>query len=336
MKVEMKELQKYGRELQFGIEKEEVNAERKKIISEIRNTTEIPGFRKGKAPEDIIEGRFGSAINEKVIRNLITSSYLKTITEQNIHPVIEPEISDVKLDESLTFKVYIEVKPDVTVKKYKGLVVKKVAPEPVTDEAVEEMLRQYEKQKEFAASVIDPEKRRAWHEKIRKHLEQINAQEARRAEENQIWKQLYEQSEVIIPDKLMEQRARQMTREQLNYMNLEGKSEEEIEKLVKDMFEKIKPVAQEQLRKFFILERIAELEKIEPTQQEIEESIERIARTSGETPAQVRKRLTESDRMDEWISDMRLNKTFKFLIDNAQVIERVVLPGEKHESRKTR
>jgi trigger factor len=117
MKVEMKELQKYGRELQFGIEKEEVNAERKKIISEIRNTTEIPGFRKGKAPEDIIEGRFGSAINEKVIRNLITSSYLKTITEQNIHPVIEPEISDVKLDESLTFKVYIEVKPDVTVKK---------------------------------------------------------------------------------------------------------------------------------------------------------------------------------------------------------------------------
>jgi len=336
MKVEIKELPKHGRQLQFSIEKEAVDAERQEIVRQLAGTADIPGFRKGKVPEHIVSTRYGDIIREKLIEHLITHSYTDAVSEHKVVPVIEPEVSDVKLDGGLSFKVYVEIKPDVTVKKYKQLVVKKTAPEPVTDEAVEEVLREWEKRKEFATSIIDPEKRKAWQEKIRQQLTQMNAQKVAREEEDQLWKQMFENSDVVVPEHLMLQRARQITRDQFSHMDLQGKTQEEIEKIAQDLLEKIKPVAEDQLKKFFILEKVAEIEHLEVSGEELDESIQRLSKTSGETVEQVKKRLEESGRMEDWKDDLKVNKTFRFLRENAQMIERVVLPGEKHEPKKSR
>lgn len=328
MKVEIQQLPKHGRKIFFEIESEKLKQEKENVIREIQQTAEVPGFRKGKVPEHVIETRYNDVIKKKVMENLITRSYLSAIKENNILPVIDPEIDDVKFEETLSFTVYVEVKPDVTVKKYKGLTVKQIEPEPVTEQMIDEVLSEWEKKKEFASSIIDPEKRTAWRKKIREQLEQLNLKKAKRQEENQIWQQLFQHSTIEIPEKLMLQRARALTEQQFNYIDTRNKSEDEIRKIASEIYEKMKPVAEEQLKKYFILDRIAEIENIEVTEEEIEQAVRQICLTSGENYQQMKKRLEETGRIHDIKDDIRIEKTFEMIKNNAQSIKKIVLPGE--------
>ncbi|MGC8804908.1 MAG: trigger factor family protein, partial [Candidatus Ratteibacteria bacterium] len=211
MKVEIQQLPKYGRKILFEIEAEKVKEKKTEIVREIQKSAEIPGFRKGKVPEHVIESRYSDVIKKNVLERIITDSYLAAVKEHNLSPVIDPEVADVKFDDTISFSVYVEIKPEVSVKKYKELVVKEVSPEPVTEQMVDEVLADWEKRKEFASSIIDPEKRAAWRKKIREQLEQLNQHRAKTQEEQQIWDQLFQNSSVEIPEKLMLQRARYLT-----------------------------------------------------------------------------------------------------------------------------
>lgn len=329
MKIDIQHLPKHGRKILFEIENEKVEQERENILREIQKTAEVPGFRKGKVPEHVIATRYSDVIKKKVIENLITRSYLAAIKDNNILPVIDPEIDDVKFENTLSFSVYVEVKPEITIKKYRELTVKQVEPESVTEQMVDEVLADWEKRKEFASSIIDPEKRTAWRKKIREQLEQISSTRARRQEEEQIWKQLFEHSSnVEIPEKLMLHRARSLTEQQFNYIDTKNKTEEEIKKIANEIYEKMKPVAEEQLKKYFILDRIAEIEKIEATDEEVDNAIKRISLTSGENYQQVKKRLEQTGRIHDIKDDIRIEKTFEMIKNSAQNIKKIILPGK--------
>ncbi len=111
-------------------------------------------------------------------------------------------------------------------------------------------------------------------------------------------------------------------------------TKEEIEKIAKDIFEKMKPVAEEQLKKYFILEKIAEIEKIDVSEDEIDQVIKRISMTSGEDFDQVKKRLTDSGRIYDIKDDIRIEKAFELIKNSAQVIKRIIVPGEENERKK--
>ncbi|MCM8764475.1 MAG: hypothetical protein NC907_03275 [Candidatus Omnitrophica bacterium] len=330
MKVEIQELPRYGRRILFEIERERINRETQDIVKRLQQTAEVPGFRKGKVPENIIISRYNEDIRKKVLENLITESYVDAVKKHNLSPVIEPEISDVKFEDTLSFSVYVEIKPEVSIKKYKELVVKEVEPEPVTEQMIDEVLSEWEKKKEFVSSVIDPEKRAAWRKKIRQQLEQISFNRSKRQEEEQIWKQLLEQCTIEIPEKQMLQRARYLTEQQLNYIDTKNKTEEEIKKIAEEIFEKMKPVAEEQLKKYFILEKIAEVEKIEVTDEEVDQAIKKIALTSGEDYHQVKNRLMDSGRIYDIKEDLKIEKTFELIKNSAQGIKKIIIPGEKN------
>ncbi len=335
MKVEIQKLPKCGRKILFEIEKEKVDRETDNIVREIQKNAEVPGFRKGKVPESVIVLRYNDAIRKRVLENLITESYINAVREYNLSPVIDPEVSDVKFGDTISFSVYVEVKPEVNIKKYKDLVVKQIEPEPVTEQMVDEVLADWEKRKEFASSIIDPEKRAAWRKKIRAQLEQISSARARRQEEEQLWKQLLQQCNIEIPEKQMLQRARYLTEQQLSYLDTQNKTKEEISKIATEIFEKMKPVAEEQLKKYFILEKIAEIEKVEVTDEEIEQAIRKISLTSGESHEQVKKHLTESGKIHEIKDDLKIEKTFELIKNWAQNIKKIIIPGEeKNEQRK--
>ncbi len=335
MKIEIQQLPKSGRRILFEIEKEKFDQERNNVVKEIQKNAEVPGFRKGKVPVSVVETRYADFIKEKVLERIITESYLQAIKEYNLTPVIDPEISEVNFGDKVSFSVYVEVKPEFTIKKYKELVVKQVEPEQVTEKMVDDVLAEWEKNKEFASSIIDPEKRMAWRNKVRQQLEQLSAERARRQEEEQIWKQLFENCTGIeVPEKQMLQRARYLTQQQLAYVDTKNKTKEEIEKIAKDIFEKMKPVAEEQLKKYFILEKIAEIEKIDVSEDEIDQVIKRISMTSGEDFDQVKKRLTDSGRIYDIKDDIRIEKAFELIKNSAQVIKRIIVPGEENERKK--
>ncbi|MCL5674264.1 MAG: hypothetical protein M1501_00770 [Candidatus Omnitrophica bacterium] len=334
MKAEIKELSKYGREIIFEVDRETIEQEKQTVVKQISNSAKIPGFRAGKVPENVIQTRYQDAIKEKLIENLVSRCYLEVTNQNKIVSIIEPEVSDVKLDTTLSFKVYVEIKPTSSVKKYKDLVVKKIEPEPVTNEDVEKVLTQYEKSKEFAISVIDPEKRKAWKEKVGRQLLEYNKQKAIQAEEDQLWEELLQNSEIEIPEKLLFQRTRKIAEEWLGYMNLKEKTKDETDRIVDDTLKKAKPYAEEQLKKYFILEKISEQENIKISQEEIDESLQKASLKSRGSVSDIKKRLEETGRMDDWKEDLKIDKTFQFIKNNSRWIEKIILPGEKNETRK--
>lgn len=102
----------------------------------------IPGFRKGKAPMQIIERYYGEGVFfEDAINELIDKTYPEALKENNIIPVDYPEIdiAQVGKEVDLTYTARITVKPEVELGQYKGIEVKKIE-YPVTDEDVEAQL----------------------------------------------------------------------------------------------------------------------------------------------------------------------------------------------------
>ena len=331
MKVEIIKKSELGRELNFIVEKEVVDETKRKILDEIKKDAEIDGFRKGKAPDDLIEKKYSSAIQEQLLRKLVTDSYINAIKENNLNSIVEPDIYDVKFDDNgnLLFKAYIEEKPDVKIEKYKEIPVKKVKPKEVTEKMVEDVLKEWEKTPEMKVALIDMEKRKAWKEKAREQLIAYSKARAEMEEEKQLWDELMKNIKFPVPEKLVNERAIRYTEEQLKAMNLENKSKEEVEKIAKEIFQKVKPMAEEDVKKYFILEKISELENINVDEKDVEERIEHISRVIGQPYEKVKEQIEKNGEMENLKEEIKIDKTFRFIKENANMIERIILPGEK-------
>lgn len=330
VRVEITKKSELGREISFVVDKRKVEEERLRIVNEIRKNAEIEGFRKGKAPETIIEKKFEKIIKEDLLNRIIPDVYIETIRKEGLTPAVEPDIFDVAFDaEGMKFKIYLEVKPDIPLKKYKGISVKRVIPEEVTEKEVEEVLAEWERNPSLASSIINPEKRRLWKEKIRNQLEAYRKIDATMKENKQLWDEIFKEIDFPVPEKMVNEEALKYTEEHLSRMNMEGKSKEEIEKIAKDIFEKVKPEAIAAVKRYLVLDKIAEIENIKAEEQDIKERIDEISRAAGEPSEQIRQKLEKSNRMEALKDEIRIHKAFKFLRDNAKFIERIILPGEE-------
>ena len=127
MKVKVKESAKCQKTLEIEVPKEVIQEEFIQCYKEIRKTAQIPGFRKGKAPREVLEQHFSDKANDKVLTNVVNGAYHEAIKKENIQSVSMPDISDVnfKKDENLTFKAKVDIRPKITLKDYKGIKVKK-------------------------------------------------------------------------------------------------------------------------------------------------------------------------------------------------------------------
>jgi trigger factor len=329
MKVEINRKNEIEVEMFFEIGKEEIEEEKKRVIKEIKKEAEVEGFRKGKVPENIIEKKFQDLIRENIFKNLVSRSYVETVKKENFTPIIEPEIYDVEFtDEKLSFKIGIELKPNVEIKKYKGIPVKKVEPKKVEEKDVENALKELEKRPEFAASIIDLEKRNMWKKRIREELEAREIEKAKIEEENQLWDQLFKNSKFILPEKLINKRASKYTEYQLRRIDLRGKTKEEIENYANEIFKIVKPYAENEVKKYFILDKIAEIENINVDEKEIDERIEIFSRNLGRPFDEIKNELLKNGEIENIRDEIRIDKAYKIVKDNINYIERIVLPGE--------
>ena len=89
----------------------------------------VPGFRKGKAPKNVVENYYGKAVFFDEAFNVLYSKHYPEILEkerENFTAVGEPELSvDDLSDEKVTLTAVVPVKPDVNIGAYKGLDIKK-------------------------------------------------------------------------------------------------------------------------------------------------------------------------------------------------------------------
>lgn len=115
--------------LEFTIEAEKFDEAMKKVYFKSAKYFNIPGFRKGKAPMQIVEKYYGDEIfYEDTFNEVVPSVYEKELKENNIDAVSHPDI-DVKQigkGQDLIFTAIVQTKPEVKLGKYKGIEIKKV------------------------------------------------------------------------------------------------------------------------------------------------------------------------------------------------------------------
>lgn len=115
--------------ISFKVEAEKFENAIKSVYSKNAKYFAIPGFRKGKAPFNIVEKRYGDEIfYEDAFNELVPEIYENAIKEKNVAAVSQPkiDIQKMKKGEDLEFTATVQTKPEVKLGKYKGIELKKV------------------------------------------------------------------------------------------------------------------------------------------------------------------------------------------------------------------
>jgi trigger factor len=115
--------------LEFTITAEEFENGIKTVFKKSSGYFNIPGFRKGKAPYQIVEKTYGAQIfYEDTFNEIVPEIYEKELKENKIEAVSRPEINIVQMEKGkdLIFTAVVQTKPEVKLGTYKGIQIKKI------------------------------------------------------------------------------------------------------------------------------------------------------------------------------------------------------------------
>ena len=125
-KKEEKDVKKNVHEVSVKIEGDSWKNAIDKAFKKAQKTVNVDGFRKGKVPRNVFEKKFGVAsLYPDATDYVVEEAYAKALVDSKLVPVVKPEveIKDVS-DEGIEFVFKIITKPEVKIKKYKGLNIK--------------------------------------------------------------------------------------------------------------------------------------------------------------------------------------------------------------------
>lgn len=141
-------------DVSFEIEAKDFNKAIDKVYKENRKYFTVPGFRKGKAPRQIIEMNYGLEIfYEDAINEALPEVYEAALEELDLVPVDMPsiDVGEIEKGEPIEVKAKVEVKPEIELGDYKSLTVEKIEHE-VTEEVIDEEI---EKIRDMNARLVD-------------------------------------------------------------------------------------------------------------------------------------------------------------------------------------
>lgn len=154
MSLQVEKLEHNMAKLTVEVAAEDVEKALQAAYLKQRKQINIPGFRKGKVPRQMIEKMYGPEVfYDEAANNMIPNAYAKAYDESELDIVSQPKIEVVQMEKGKPFIFTAEVatKPEVTLGDYKGLKVDKVSTR-VTQKEVDEEI---EKERERNARTIE-------------------------------------------------------------------------------------------------------------------------------------------------------------------------------------
>jgi len=108
----------------------------------------LPGFRPGKAPDTVVRKRFGDAIRQTVLEEVIRESWETAKTNESLKPITDPAIRNLKFEDGspIEFELHVEVRPELKLERVGGFRIER-RQAAVLDSAVEEQLARLQEQK---------------------------------------------------------------------------------------------------------------------------------------------------------------------------------------------
>ncbi len=228
--------------LTITIPQELIGKMREKAIIAASRQASVPGFRKGKAPEKLVEEKLNKEqIKEDVLKELIPMHYQQAVMEHQLRPIMNPKIHIDKIEEDKdwVFEAITCEAPSVETGDYKKNVQKITA----------------------KSKIIIPGK------------------EVQKPSFEEIAKAVLETSTVKVPGILLEQETDRLLAQLLNDIKKLGLNLEQYLASTKrtpdDLRAEYAKRAEDDMKLEFVLQKIAELEKITVEEKEIEEAIQK-------------------------------------------------------------
>jgi trigger factor len=276
MKTEVKKIDKLKRIITVTIEEENLSRDRKEAYAEIGKSLKVPGFRPGSAPLDVLEKRYSGSLKEEFLKKMLPVYYKNALDENKLITAGNPDISDIEFtDKSLKFCAQLEIKPQLELDEaeYRGIKVKDKAAE-VKEEEIEKVLTNIKEEiKKATEKDLNDDDLARWagypniagfREAVKAEIFVEKLRERRRKIDSQISKHLLDKIKTDIPRHELEERHKELMDRELYHLRSRNIPEEDIEKYKKDIEEKLKPLAEEEVKLYYILEAIAKKEGLKP------------------------------------------------------------------------
>lgn len=146
MEYKVEELSPVKRKVVVDVPLEEVQAALAATIALYRKDADIKGFRKGKVPSSVVEGKFRKQIYAEATTDLINFHLNEIMGELGVSPLsgIDVDAKEMDRDQAYGYSFTFEVAPDFDLPEYKGLVVEEeeIEVDPKQVEIVIERIRQ--------------------------------------------------------------------------------------------------------------------------------------------------------------------------------------------------
>ncbi|HZR20022.1 MAG TPA: trigger factor [Verrucomicrobiae bacterium] len=112
------------------------------VTKQFQREANLPGFRPGKAPREMVVRKYGKDIEDEAKRKLISEAYKSALEEQKLDVLGYPDIEEIQFSrgQPLQFAATIETSPEFELPEYKGIPVQK-EDRSVTDEDVQRALQ---------------------------------------------------------------------------------------------------------------------------------------------------------------------------------------------------
>lgn len=345
MKYEVSKLPKSEIEISVEISFPEFELHVKKAAVLLSAEKEIEGFRKGRAPYDIVKNKFGEhVIYEKaaevavrktypeILEELVTSNRLSAVNP----PIGRPEITVTKLapGNELQYKARVALLPEVKLPDYKSIAarVKKEKKEVLaSDEEVEKTLKwvresratgEGEERKvpelndDFAKGLGDFSTVEALKSNVRSGLQLEKEEREKERVRIRILEEIAKDSDIEVPDVLVEAELGKMFAELKSGVEGMGMKWEDYLAHVKKAPEELRSGWREdataRVRAGLVLREIAKTEKIEPTDAEIQERADRFL-GQHKTEKDAEKSIDVESLREYTRGILRNEKVFEFL-----------------------
>jgi len=157
---EITRLEKSNVKLRLTVPKEEVRAQYQDVLKDYTKNAQLPGFRKGKVPQEVLLRKFGDSLKGAALGNVIEKAVEEVFQDDKLprnerplpysQPMMEEE-PKLDLDQDLSFSLVYDVLPAVSVGAWKGLEIEV----PAVEISGEDINRELEQIRDRNAFVLD-------------------------------------------------------------------------------------------------------------------------------------------------------------------------------------
>ena len=143
MKTDVQDINPTRKTIAVSVTSEEITKQEAKLIKDFQRQAKIPGFRPGKAPENMVRSRFAKDIQQELKQRIISQAHQEGVAgaDFEVFTIVELEEGEITSGQDAVITFTVDVIPEFNLPAYEGL---KVSAEPTdaSDEEVTKMLDQ--------------------------------------------------------------------------------------------------------------------------------------------------------------------------------------------------